>query len=281
MIKKNPSCSAIPSNTEDVWETWEEGGASLLPFASLPPHLLLVEADTRLQAFLEAALREEGYALRVVSSLEHALALVGAQQFDLVLTDLLSHTRRKALSALKRLRQRGHSIKLGVLTSWNLSPEVAERQGLAFVLHKPIAVEQLLAEIAICLNKALTPEQERQVQVVEMFLGAMALKDSKKALSLCTEDIICCPPAPPLLPLTHTLSGKAALDRYLETFRSSYRPFRLEVQEIYSRPRGLVARYRMWWAYAAGGWEVMNGTLLFQFIDDRICQIGWRGEPDT
>ena len=279
MTEKNQFQPAIPaSDAGYIWGTWEEREAALLAHASFPPQLLLVEADTGLQAFLEIVLSEEGYALRMVASLEQALSLISVQRFDLVLADLFADTPRKVFKALEPLRERIQPIKLGLLTSWDVSPEVAENQGVAFVLRKPVAVDQLLAEIAICLDKALTPEQERQGQVVELFLGVLILKERRQALSLCTEDIVSYPPALPLLPLAHPIRGKAALERYIEVLRSSYQAVRLEVQAIYSRPKGLVVRYHMWWTPAHGSWEMMGGTLLFQFTSDRIRQIGLQAD---
>jgi hypothetical protein len=79
----------------------------------------------------------------------------------------------------------------------------------------------------------------------------------------------------PLLPLVNTVRGKAAVERSLETLRSSYSALRLEVQQIYSRPRGLAVRYTRWWAERDGSWGLFGGILLFQFTADRIRQIGF------
>jgi ActR/RegA family two-component response regulator len=266
------------SDTGHAWETWEEKEMASPLSAAPPPHLLLVETDPGLQTFLELALREEGYTLQVASSLQQALAFISVQRFDFVLAHLPADRPRKLFRVLKPLKERIPATKLGVITDWNSSAEEAENQGWAFILPRPLAVEQLLAEIAICLDTALTPEQERQVQVVERFLEVLMLQDRSKALSLCAEDIVCYPPAPPLLPLAHPLRGKAALEQYLEVLHRRFQAFRLEVQDVYSRPRGLAVRYHMWWSASRRGWEMMGGTLLLQFKTDRIRQIGWQAD---
>src|SRR5262249_42557808 len=104
--------------------------------------------------------------------------------------------------------------------------------------------------------------------------------NKRKALSLCTEDIVYYPPAPPLLPLVNTVHGKAAMERSLETLRNSYLALRLEVQQIYSRPRGLAVRYSKWWAERDGSWGLLSGVLLFRFTADRIHQIGFLAEKN-
>ena len=92
------------SDREYVWGTWEESDMTLLPSTSSPPHLLLIEPDAGLRTFLEVALREEGYRLRVVSSLKEAVALVSMQAFDLVLADLSNESSQKQSQALKPLQ---------------------------------------------------------------------------------------------------------------------------------------------------------------------------------
>ena len=163
-----------------------------------------------------------------------------------------------------------------MITSGKDAPEEAEQLDCAFVLPKPIAVEQLLAEIAICLHKPPTPEQERQAQVVELFFEALTLKESRKLLSLCAEDIALYPSKLSSALLGRSISGKGALGSYVEALRSSYQRLRLEVQHIFSRPKGLVVQYSMVVAEADRNWQLIGGALLIQFNGDRIRQIGLR-----
>src|SRR5579872_2284576 len=106
MIQKNgfDPVDLIPPDSEHSWGTWEEK-AALHPFASPSPCLLLVEADAGWQTFLKLALSEEGYALQVASSLEHALAQASMQTFDLVLVHLPDDSPRQLLKTMKSLRE--------------------------------------------------------------------------------------------------------------------------------------------------------------------------------
>lgn len=264
------------SEANFLWGVGGDSEISLMPTSSTP-HLLLIEADTSLQTYLAALLREEGYRLQIAVSLEQAIALISAQNFDLVLVGTLSGTPRKVSRALKPLQERLSPSKLGILTHERISAEQAEKGDFAFLLRKPIETEQLLAEIAICFHRVLTPAQKRQAQVVRQFFGALVPHNGKTALEYCAEDMVYYPPGLPLWPFASAMRGKAAMQRYLETLRSSYQHLRLEAQRSYSWSRGVAVRYTMWWTEPDGSWETQGGTHLFQFTGDHICQIGFPG----
>jgi len=126
-------------------------------------------------------------------------------------------------------------------------------------------------------SQGLTPGQKRQAQIIALFFEALTLKKKEKLLSLCTEDIVFAPPVLALLPLASTISGKVAVGKYVEALRSSYKTCRLEVERIYSRPKGLLVHYLLCWAEPDGSWELMGDSLLFQFTGDYIHQIGFQG----
>lgn len=101
--------------------------------------ILLVEEDAELQQPLESFLQSEGYHTEAVSTLEAALGKLDAQLYDLVLTDLLTTTPPKRgdtthLQEVLRLRQACHPIPVGLLTTWPIDLEAAERAGLAFAV---------------------------------------------------------------------------------------------------------------------------------------------------
>lgn len=280
MVQKNgfQQLGAITSDTDYVWGAWEKGGVAILPPASSPSHLLLVEADPGQQSLLNGALREEGYTLRVVASLEQALTLTKSQAFDLVLANLPADTPETLFHALQPLKERILPGRLGVMSSVPISADEADAQDVAFALPTPVTMEYLLAEIAICLQKALTPEQKRQAQIVEHFFEALTLRELSKMMSLCTEDIVYYAPKFRSLPAARVIIGKAAVGAYLAALRYSYQTFRLEVQRAYGRPKGLAVKYSLWWAGADRTWDVEPSTFLMQFVGDRISQIGLRAD---
>ncbi len=281
MAEKDPSHPALSGwDAEYIWETREEKGAAHFPLTVASPHLLLVETDEALRTLLATLLSQEGYQLQAAGSLAQALALVSAQPFDLVLTDLFANRRRKLFRAIKPFIEQIHPIRLGVMTPCHISTEQAAKLGLAFVLPRPVGTEQLLTEIAICLHRPLTPEQVRQAQLIEDFFAALTQKNSRKTLSLCTDDIKYYPSINCPEPLKTALRDKTALASYIETLRSRYSGFRLEVERIYSRPKGLLVRYRVCWAERTSSWELAGGAFFFQFTGDRIRQIGLQADKN-
>ncbi len=282
MVQKNGFDNLdLSMDSEYGWGVWEERQAPIRPFTAPSPRLLLVEADQGWQPFLELLLREEGYALQVVSSVEQALARISAQTFDLVLAHLCADTSRQLFRAIKSLRERTAPARLGVITSWKSPAEIAEEQGLAFILSTSLSLEPLLAQIALCLQRPLTGERARQAEIAKRFLEALTLKEHHLMLSLCTEDILCysLPSSP--APLTEAIRGKEALERGTELLRSRYRALKVEAQPtIYSRPKGLAAPYMLWWVEPDGRWDQKNGCALIQFSGERIRQIGLRTEKN-
>jgi CheY-like chemotaxis protein len=280
MVQKNgfQQPGAIIPNTDYMWGAWEEGRIAILPPASSPSHLLLVEANPGQHPLLKGALREEGYLLHVATSLEQALALIKSQAFDLVLAHLPADTSENLFNALAPFKAYLPPDKLGVMSNAPVSADDTDSLEVAFALPTPITMEYVLAEVAICLQKALTPEQKRQAQVVEHFFEALTLRELPKMMSLCTEDIVYYAPKFRSLPGARAIIGKAAVGAYLAALRHSYQTFRLEVQRAYSRPRGLAVKYTLWWAAADRTWDVESSTFLMQFIGDRISQIGLRAD---
>src|SRR5689334_7743481 len=108
------------SETECMWGVGEDSEITLMPTSSTP-QLLLLEAATGLQTYLATLLQEEGYSLQTTASVEQAVALVSAQNFDLVLAGTLSDTPYKTFTMLKPLKEHLSPSKLGILTHENIS----------------------------------------------------------------------------------------------------------------------------------------------------------------
>lgn len=282
MLEKNGIDDPLdlpPSDSAHSWGgSWKEKRVAVYPSASPTPCLLLIEADAGWQTFLKLVLREEGYALEIAASLEHALAHADRQVFDLILLHLNADNPRQLLQIITAFQERVQSTKLGVITHVEISSEVAEEQGLAFIMSTPVALEPLLAEIAICLQRPVLPAQARHAQVVRQFLEGLPLKEHQKVFGLCTDDLVCysLPSSP--VPLARTIRGKDALELCVQALRSRYRALRVEVQHIYSRPKGLVAQYILWWVESEGIWEMKSGASLLQFSGERLRQIGLQAE---
>jgi len=110
--------------------------------------LLLVEDDALLGDGISASLRQEGYAVDWVRDGEAAVQACGTDQFDLIVLDL-GLPRLPGLDVLRRLRQRGDTTPVLILTAYDA---VADRvQGLDAgaddYLVKPFDIDELAARL--------------------------------------------------------------------------------------------------------------------------------------
>lgn len=244
---------------------------------SLPaaPNLLVACSNAALTTHLQTLLPEEGYTLQVAATIEEALALLEQRSFQGVLTDRFSGPPGNLFTPIQLLRKRGWTIPVGIIASEERSAEEAEEDGFAFVLSFPLHAERLFTELALGLRLRLTHDQERQAQVVKDFFAALNAKNIQKILRLCTNDVSYYPAASQYwLPLFMAISSQGRGDGYAEFIHQPLLAFRLEIEQIYSRPRGLAVHYSAWWAKSNRGWEVQTDTLLFHFLGERIHQIG-------
>lgn len=254
----------------------QEGGIS-----SAPARLLLVGPSYE-HALLQKWLAEEGYAIQVAATVEEALTLLTERSFQCALVDLSAGPFHSFLDAIELLRGQDRVILVGAIASEKLSAEEAEEHGVAFFLSKPVQSERLFTELALGLRVPLTAEQERQAQVVKDFFAAVNTKNTHKVLELCTSTLSYYPSASHgLLSPFRPISSQGTLTTYFEFIRQRSLALRLEVENIYSRPRGLAVQYSAWWARPHQSWEVQTDILLFHFLKDRIHQIGLQPDKES
>ena len=122
------------------------------------PPLLLIEPDPDLQTFFTALLREEGYALVPVATLEEGFGLVEEQAFALVLAEVRVGHAFPDLQQVQALRARDYPVPVAVLARLPLPPS-AKPTEFAFVLPLPFNIEACLGLIATTLNTPLNATQ--------------------------------------------------------------------------------------------------------------------------
>jgi|GEM_PF-566304 len=237
------------------------------------PHLLIVEDDAELQYILQSLLIDEGYAVVAASSLPQALALLGEQVFQLIITDLFAQTGKESLDSVEPLCQRAAPTPVAVLTGWRVSEEDIQQRGFACLIKKPFELDELLASIAVCLQTQLSPEQERQAKLLRAYFQATEQRDVERVLHLCAEDIIYHPPEAAPFAQAPRYVGKSAYRTYLEGAYRYYRVDRIEKLAIYPRPKGLAVRYAWQWTAPDGSVQQTSASMLFAFEGDAICQI--------
>ncbi len=237
------------------------------------PHLLVVEDDEELQEILQSVLSDEGYEVIVATALPRALALLEEQVFQLIITDLFAQTGRESLDSIEPLRQRAAPTPIAVITGWLVSEEDIQQRGFACLVKKPFELDELLASIAACLQVRLSPEQERQAELLRAYFQATEQRDIERVLSLCAEDIIYHPPEAAPFAQAPRYVGKNAYRTYLEGAYRYYAVSRIEKLAIYPHPEGLAVRYLWQWTAPDGSVQQTSANMRFSFEGNAICQI--------
>ena len=240
-----------------------------------PPPILIVEEEPALRNALIQLLSEEGYAPSGVASLDEAWETVDQRSFSLILADLLVGKSPHSFTSAHLLRRHAPLIPMGILTDQAVSLWERQWNAFAFTLPKPLETTRLLVEVAACLHLPLSREQMRQEEVVRRLLEAIAARGWSRLLSLCTEDVRYYPSEPFPGFTAGPLQGAKALEAFTSSIWQDAPRLRLEVGNIYSRPRGLALRYLCYAPTADDGWAWQESAALFQFVGDRICQIGF------
>jgi CheY-like chemotaxis protein len=240
--------------------------------ASIHPRLLVVEDDPDIHETLQLLLEVEGYDLYVAPSLETALALLDAQSFHGILTDLFANGGGDPLALAEILRQRAAPTPIVVVTAWMVPVEWVKQRGFAGLVSKPFQVEDLLTTVATCLATPLSPEQERQAQVVRAYFAALTANDWDSLLALCTDDLTYVLPGN--TSLSGMIEGQAAFCAYTEDTYHHFADAQFDEVHNYARPYGLAARFHSRWHAAEGSEQQQTGSVVFRFAGERIAYIG-------
>jgi CheY-like chemotaxis protein len=245
-----------------------------MPVSSESPRVLIIEDDQDTQEVLGAILSEEGYQVSLVASPQEALKLLDEQVFHFILTDLFTRQVDDPLGSVAALRAQAQPTPIGVMTGWNVSAEAVQRAGFACLVKKPFGLEEMLAAVAACLRAALSPEQQRQAEVMRRFFAVLNARNWDAALRLCVAQLRYYPaPDSSYLP-ARKLEGKDAYQAYVKEVFERFAVTRFENLLIYARPKGLAARYTYGLTLPDGQPQQRAGATLFRFRGELIAQIG-------
>jgi CheY-like chemotaxis protein len=238
--------------------------------------LLVIEDDLDTRELVGAFLQDEGYAVTLASSLKEARELLEKQPFHLVLTDLFASDSSDPLKSVEVLRELARPTPIGVMTGWAVKVEEVHRQGFAFLVAKPFHLDELLTTIASGLNLPLSPEQQRQAEVVKRFLATLESKNLEALAEVCTPDVRYYPPASSPYTSARKVSGLVSYRAYIENVYSYFQNVHFEEVLLYARPKGLAARYTSHWLTPDGRVQRTSAAVLFHFRGELISQIGVR-----
>jgi CheY-like chemotaxis protein len=228
-----------------------------------------------LQLTLQAALAEEDYRSSVVPRLEHALAAVAHEPFDLILAELYVGQMTSITSA-QILRRCVKPTPMGLLTTRSPLPADIAAAGFAFVLPMPFDLDDLLASVAAAIATPWTEVHERQARIVRSFMAAQESEEWMSALALCIDRVRYYPPAASPIIAARALEGKDAYLAYLVYAAHFYSVVQFSDLRLYPIPKGLAVRYLCRWVTPEDTRERAVGTTLYHFAGERIAQVGTR-----
>lgn len=116
--------------------------------------ILVVEDEMKLAGFIRKGLEEQGYAVTVCPDGNSAHALAGAENFDLIVLDIMLPG-RDGLSILKNLRERKNTVPIILVTARSEPNERIEGLNLGAddYIAKPFYMDELLARIQAVLRR--------------------------------------------------------------------------------------------------------------------------------
>jgi two-component system response regulator PhoP len=116
--------------------------------------LLVVEDEAPVRETLVRGLEQDGYAVRAAGDVGEAVALLGKEAFDLVVTDLVlpGGSGFEVARTSKRARP-GTPVIL--VSGWpgRLDPETFGGHGIDAVVEKPVGLDTLRATVAALLER--------------------------------------------------------------------------------------------------------------------------------
>lgn len=137
-------------------------------------HVLIVEDERRIAAYVKRGLEEEGYAVDVASSGREALDWASGVPFDAIILDLLL-PEIDGLAVCRELRGRGVRTPILMLTARDaVDDRVAGLDaGADDYLAKPFAIRELLARLRALMRRACDRPQVSVLRIADLTLDTL------------------------------------------------------------------------------------------------------------
>lgn len=135
--------------------------------------VLVAEDELKILAFVQHALKEQGFDVVCVSNGDEALSLAQAEHFDVLVLDIMLPG-RDGLSIVRRLREQKHATPIVVITARSALEERLEGLNLGAddYLTKPFYVEELIARIHAVLRRS-SAERSSILQAGELTVNLL------------------------------------------------------------------------------------------------------------
>jgi len=117
-------------------------------------HILIVEDEIKVAAFLKRGLQEEAWRVDVAGDGNAGLAMIRAGGYDVIALDIMLPG-RDGLSVLRSMRRDGDDTPVLLLTARDAVPDrvAGLREGADDYLTKPFAFEELLARLQALVRR--------------------------------------------------------------------------------------------------------------------------------
>ncbi len=150
-------------------------------------HILVIEDDREMAAYLTKGLKEHGYTVDHAADGREGLFLAATGDFDLLIIDrMLPHT--DGLSIVKLLREQGIKSRILLLSALSQVDDRVSglKAGADDYLAKPYAFSELLARIEVLLRRKDSEGEQSRLRVgnLEMDLIARTVARAGKPIEL-------------------------------------------------------------------------------------------------
>jgi len=137
-------------------------------------HVLLIEDDARVAAFVAKALREEGHLVDHRADGRAGLLQASSEQYDVIVLDRML-PQVDGLKILQTLRATGDRTPVLILSALGDTDERVKglRAGGDDYLPKPFAVSELVARVEVLARRAPGPEEIGRIMIGDFALDAI------------------------------------------------------------------------------------------------------------
>lgn len=154
--------------------------------------LLVVEDEIKTANILQKGLKEKGYEVQIAYDGEKALKLTDANNFDLIITDIII-PKISGLEFCRKLRERMNFTPVIMLTAMGLTSDKIKGfdAGSDDYLVKPFDFEELLARIKVSINRTRNlPVSARQLVYADLKLNldTKEIQRGNKMISLTAKE---------------------------------------------------------------------------------------------